>query len=129
MSSSDQPPKLSIIIPTLNEEECLANCLESIDIQAYTNDLEVIICDGDSSDTTLQIASKFPITIIHNARGRGLQMNAGARCARGKTLLFLHAETQLPPAAPKTPSSNQLKAGIPWGGLPTPFSPKLNQPR
>lgn len=97
-----QPPRhveVSIIIPTLNEAENLPGCLKSIHACSSWNTTEVIICDGGSSDETTYIAAQFSATIIHSPQGRARQMNAGARCAKGNTLLFLHADTQLPPNA------------------------------
>jgi len=91
--------EVSIIIPTLNEAENLPTCLKSIQQCDAFNTAEVIICDGGSSDGTVNIAARFPATVVHAPRGRARQMNAGARCARGTTLLFLHADTQLRPNA------------------------------
>jgi rSAM/selenodomain-associated transferase 2 len=91
--------EVSIIIPTLNEAANLPTCLKSIQQCDALNTAEVIICDGGSSDETLNIAAQSSATVVHAPRGRSRQMNAGARCARGTTLLFLHADTQLPPNA------------------------------
>ena len=103
MSLPNPPPtrqlEVSIIIPTLNEAENLPACLKSIRQCDALSTAEVIICDGGSSDETLSIAAQFQATVVHAPRGRARQMNAGARCARGTTLLFLHADTQLPPNA------------------------------
>lgn len=103
MSLPNPPPTrplgVSIIIPTLNEAGNLPTCLKSIQQCDFLNTAEVIICDGGSSDKTLNIAAQFQATVVHGPQGRARQMNAGARCARGTTLLFLHADTQLPPNA------------------------------
>jgi len=95
MTRADRPA-LSIVVPTLNESGNLRTCLSSID---YQGKLEVILCDGGSSDETLEIASEFPVVIVTSKAGRAAQMNAGARCARGDILLFLHADTALPKKA------------------------------
>ena len=60
---------------------------------------EVIVVDGGSSDDTVRIAQGLADRVIHAPRGRALQMNAGARAASGDVLLFLHADTRLPPGA------------------------------
>ena len=59
-------------------------------------EFEVIVCDGGSADATVETARQCGLRVIEAPRGRGPQMNAGARLARGETLLFLHADTRLP---------------------------------
>ena len=85
---------LSIIIPTLNEEDGLAGLLSSVLKKPQT---EVIVVDGGSSDATCQIAEQAGAKVICCGKGRGRQMNAGAALARGEVLLFLHADSRLPP--------------------------------
>jgi rSAM/selenodomain-associated transferase 2 len=59
--------------------------------------LETIVVDGGSSDGTAEAAARFPrVRWIDGPRGRGQQMNAGARAARGDVLLFLHSDTHPP---------------------------------
>ncbi len=60
---------------------------------------EVIVCDGGSSDATPRIAGALCDRLLTAPRGRASQMNAGARQASGEALLFLHADTRLPPEA------------------------------
>lgn len=86
-------PDVSIIIPVLNESENLERCLASL---PHHSNIEVIISDGGSTDNSIQIARQFPVQIVHAERGRSRQMNTAARVATGQTLLFLHADTQLP---------------------------------
>src|SRR5262245_59561899 len=59
-------------------------------------EFEVIVCDGGSVDETVEIARECELRVITAPRGRGRQMNAGARAAKGDALLFLHADTRLP---------------------------------
>jgi len=85
---------LSIIIPTLNEENYLPILLDSIRNQGF-KDLEIIIADAGSEDKTIEIAKGFGCKIIKGglpARGR----NEGAKVARGNLFLFLDADTILP---------------------------------
>jgi rSAM/selenodomain-associated transferase 2 len=82
---------LSIIIPTLNEESCLAETLRSLRGQSP---VQIIVADGGSSDGTCHIASDADV-LVRGQRGRGAQMNAGARRATGDVLLFLHADCRL----------------------------------
>ena len=88
---------ISIIIPTLNEERALPATLAALQTQGMEH--ETLVCDGGSQDDTLRIAATAGARCLTAPRGRGAQMNAGARQARGEWLLFLHADTLLPPGA------------------------------
>ncbi|UCF36862.1 MAG: TIGR04283 family arsenosugar biosynthesis glycosyltransferase [Acidobacteriota bacterium] len=88
-------PEISVIIPTLNEEDNLGATLQSC---LTDNPHEVIVVDGGSQDRTRDIARGFPISLYESSPGRARQMNAGAAAARGTHLLFLHADTLLPAA-------------------------------
>lgn len=85
---------LSVIIPTLNEAEQLPALLDDLAAQADVA-LEIIVGDGGSSDRTGEIAAERGIRVVSAGRGRGRQMNAAARQARGEQLLFLHADSRL----------------------------------
>jgi rSAM/selenodomain-associated transferase 2 len=87
-------PSVSVIIPTLNEEESIGATLESI--ARIKGELEVIVADGGSVDRTVEIARQFGARVIASQRGRGTQMHNGAQAARGQTFLFLHADTRAP---------------------------------
>lgn len=86
--------KLSVIIPTLNEATVLERTLAPL--QAYRDQLEIIVVDGGSTDATRKIAAPLADKVISSPSGRARQMNAGADIATGKTMLFLHADTLLP---------------------------------
>jgi len=93
--------KISIIVPTLNEEQALPATLQNI--ADCAPGCEVIVVDGGSADHTRQIVEQFkdiPIRWLSAPKGRGSQMNAGAAHATGDVLLFLHADTHLPPQTP-----------------------------
>lgn len=93
----NNPPKISIIIPVLNEEEALDHLLPYLQRQAANfKHLEVIVSDGGSSDNTISVAKKYDVSWIRSAKGRANQMNAGAKNATGQILYFLHADS-LPP--------------------------------
>jgi rSAM/selenodomain-associated transferase 2 len=59
----------------------------------------VIVVDGGSEDGTAALAAGLCDRVVVAARGRAAQMNAGARMAKGEVLVFLHADTRLPPLA------------------------------
>jgi rSAM/selenodomain-associated transferase 2 len=82
---------VSIIIPTLNEEGCLAGTLRELRRQKPR---EIIVADGGSTDATRAAAAEAD-RFVPAPRGRGLQMNAGAAGACGDILLFLHADCTL----------------------------------
>lgn len=93
------PPTVSIIIPALNEEKMIAATMAAL--RRLDGDFEVILVDGGSHDRTRELAAaalaQHPQSqILESPRGRGPQMNAGARAAHGDVLLFLHADTLLP---------------------------------
>ncbi len=87
-------PKLSVIIPALNEEKLLPYLLESIKNQENI-DLEIIVADNNSEDKTREIAKSFGAKVVEGglpAKAR----NNGAKAAKGEILLFLDADVVLP---------------------------------
>ncbi|HET6569641.1 MAG TPA: TIGR04283 family arsenosugar biosynthesis glycosyltransferase [Rhodothermales bacterium] len=85
---------ISVVIPTLNEEEHVARTIASV--RAQEGPFEIVVADGGSTDQTCRIASQTA-RVVTGSRGRAAQMNAGASAASGDVLLFLHADTLLPP--------------------------------
>jgi rSAM/selenodomain-associated transferase 2 len=77
--------------------------------------VEVIVVDGGSSDGTAERARMLADRVIAAARGRSLQMNAGATAARGDVLLFLHADTQLPENADRLVLDGLAVSDRVWG--------------
>lgn len=89
--------RISIIIPTLNEARIIADLAR--ELAALASCAEVIVADGGSLDVTVATARACGLLVTQAPRGRGTQMNAGARLATGEVLLFLHADTRLPTEA------------------------------
>jgi rSAM/selenodomain-associated transferase 2 len=87
------PPKISIIIPVLNDAQRLS---ETLTIQTAATNVELIVVDGGSQDDTISIAQTAGVKLLHSPPGRAIQMNQGAAISAGDILLFLHADTQLP---------------------------------
>ena len=85
---------ISVVIPTFDEETSLPATIRSC---REAGECEVIVADGGSRDGTVEVARRLADRVVAAPGGRALQMNAGASSARGDVLLFLHADTLLPP--------------------------------
>ena len=83
-------PALSVVIPALNEEKRIGEAVRSVRGLA-----EVLVVDGGSGDATADAARRAGARVIHSPRGRGVQLDRGAREAQGDWLVFLHADTRL----------------------------------
>ncbi len=88
--------KISVIIPALNEAKGILPCLHSVKNQP--GEFELLVIDGGSVDGTVE-AVRPHARLVHSERGRAAQMNSGARHSTGEVLLFLHADSHLPPGA------------------------------
>jgi len=88
-------PLVSVIIPALNEEDYLPNCLKSIKSQTYKN-IEIIVADNFSADKTQEIAAEFGARTI-KVEGKNLPhvRNEGAKIAKGEILFFIDADSIL----------------------------------
>ena len=93
MSTVPKTSNISVIIPTLNEEINLGATLDPL--QNITG-LEIIVADGGSSDSTINIAEAAGARVVTSRASRGFQQNSGAATATGEIFLFLHADTLLP---------------------------------
>jgi rSAM/selenodomain-associated transferase 2 len=96
LQTSLTPMRISIVMPVLNEEETIAATLAAL--ERFKPD-ELTIVDGGSADRTIEVCNRSGVTVLSSPRGRGTQMNHGARQATGDVLLFLHADTRLPDSA------------------------------
>lgn len=85
---------ISIVVPTLDEEHAITETLRALREPGVA---EVIVVDGGSRDRTAALARPLADRVVTSARGRGRQLNAGARLAKGGVLLFVHADSR-PPA-------------------------------
>lgn len=89
---------LSVVVPVLDEARRIGEHLAALRGVAGID--EIVVVDGGSRDETVAIARRVPgVRVLTASRGRGVQLNAGARAARGDVLLFLHADAALPPDA------------------------------
>jgi rSAM/selenodomain-associated transferase 2 len=89
---------ISIIVPVFNESTALPALLERL-LPFLQQGCEVLFVDGGSVDGSAALMEAAGFRVVHSQQGRARQMNAGAARAKGEVLLFLHADTELPPAA------------------------------
>ncbi|HRF01361.1 MAG TPA: TIGR04283 family arsenosugar biosynthesis glycosyltransferase [Pirellulaceae bacterium] len=89
----ESPDRLSIIVPTRNEEASIRGTVESLTADSRC---EAIVVDGGSEDGTARAARDAGARVIEMAGPRSRRLNAGAAVATGSTLLFLHADCRLP---------------------------------
>ena len=86
--------QISIIVPVFNEA-ALIRAISSAPCERAP-EAEIIVADGGSSDGTDRLAAGFCDRLVESERGRGKQMNTGARAARGEILWFVHVDAKLP---------------------------------
>jgi rSAM/selenodomain-associated transferase 2 len=106
--------RLSIIMPVLDEGQAIVRTLDAL-AEMRALGVEVVVVDGGSSDATVQRARLRADHVLAAPRGRAAQMNAGAEKASGDVLLFLHADTRLPPEAERLVLDGLARSGRAWG--------------
>src|SRR6266571_5939715 len=86
--------QFSIIVPVFNEALLIRPFLKQLRERAP--EAEIIVADGGSSDSTVDLATGFCDQLVRSEPNRAIQMNAGARAARGDILWFVHVDAELP---------------------------------
>lgn len=94
--NTDTAAFCSIIIPVLNEAPLINGIIDHLHSLEGDEVKEIIIVDGDPEGLTLKAISHDDVRQLKSSRGRWIQMNEGAKNAKGNMLLFLHADTELP---------------------------------
>jgi rSAM/selenodomain-associated transferase 2 len=104
-------PLVSVVVPTLDEATTVRNALDHL--AALDGRFEVIVVDGGSHDGTPEIAAGHPSApvVLRVGGGRAQQVNAGAAAAHGDPIVFLHADTRLPPAAYRALTTSSADGG------------------
>ena len=102
--------RIAAIVPALDEEQGLRHCLLELVGRAD----EVVVVDGGSRDATLARALECGARAISAQRGRAGQMNAGAMQCQADVLVFVHADTRMPPGW-REAIERALQAGARWG--------------
>lgn len=88
---------ISVIVPAFNEERFISRCIHSLLKQKFAPNYEIIVVDNNSTDKTVEIASRFDIKIIKEKRQSvGYAKNAGAGVALGDILVFVDADCITP---------------------------------
>ncbi len=113
MTVTARKPRLSIVMPVLNEAAGIVGTLAAL-APLRARGVEVIVVDGASHDDTVALATPWVDSVTTFPGGRARQMNAGAARATGEVLLFLHADTQLPPGADEL-VLEALRGNAGWG--------------
>lgn len=121
MTAASPGAPLAVIIPTLDEARQLPAAVQSA--RAGRN-IEVIVADGGSSDGTAGLARQLGAHAIVTPPGRARQMNAAAAMAAGEILLFLHADTRLPPGFDALVRQALARPGVAAGA----FSLRIDAP-
>ena len=96
--------KISVVIPAYNEEKNIADTIQAVLAQDY-NDFEVIVVNNASKDKTAEVASKFPVNLVHEQR-KGLlwARECGRVNAKGDLIVNIDADC--------LPDSNWLSNGV-----------------
>jgi rSAM/selenodomain-associated transferase 2 len=90
--------RISVVIPTYNEEENIARLVDDLRRYGGSQLAEIIVADAPSLDATTQRAREAGARVVVSDRpGRAAQMNAGARLATGDVLYFVHADVRINP--------------------------------
>ncbi|HEX7511931.1 MAG TPA: glycosyltransferase, partial [Candidatus Methylomirabilis sp.] len=88
---------VSVIIPVFHEESTINSAIRALRTHQPVGLCEIIVVDGSPGGETLAALEDEGVKRVLSSKGRGCQMNEGARHATGEILLFLHADTTLPP--------------------------------
>ena len=91
--------RISVIIPVYCEEAIINRTIEAVRRLGGGETAEIVVVDGETEGETLATIRDTAVRKVSSEKGRGRQMNRGAAVAAGDVLLFLHADTVLPPAA------------------------------
>ena len=101
------------IIPTLNEEKHVAQCIAELKKQSVA---QIIIADGGSDDRTIEIARELEVEIVNSQRGRGHQLQAAIDHTDCDLIWMIHADC-IPPTMAVQAIGQSVTAGARWGAF------------
>ncbi len=104
--------QLSVVVPILNEEPQLPELFQHLSPLSHH---QIIFVDGGSDDQSTRLVQQAGFSLVQSEKGRARQMNAGAAMATGDIVLFLHADTRLPPSAEQLIIESMYNTGKVWG--------------
>jgi glycosyltransferase involved in cell wall biosynthesis len=96
LTTKSEPPKVSVIITTKNEERNIQSCIQSIKAQTYPN-IELIVVDNFSKDKTVGLAQKLGAKVYLKGNERSAQRNYGVNVASGEFVIYIDADMILSP--------------------------------
>lgn len=114
MAAPSADPELSVIVPARNEAAGITAALAPLQPWRERG-TEVLVVDGGSTDATEEVAAPWADRVLSSPTGRARQMNGGAAQARGRILLFLHADTELPRYGDRALVASLARTGKHWG--------------
>ena len=109
--------RLAVVVPVLDEASAITGTLQAL-APLRERGAVVVVADGGSRDHTAELARPWADAVVTAPRGRARQMNAGARAdaaATADVLLFLHADTRLPPDADRLVLQALTESSHHWG--------------
>lgn len=86
---------VSVIIPTLNSESTIEECLRSIYSTRNAPPFEVIVVDAESTDNTIELAKKYPVKLLFSDKPQSRQRNVGINHATGDIIAFTDSDCQV----------------------------------
>ncbi len=118
---SELPERIAVLVPVLNEADRIGALLGLLCAMDFA---EIIIADGGSTDGTQRIVQTFAVArLINCERGRGTQIAAAARAATCPLIVIVHADTVLPPDAPRLIRDTLNSTGVAAGCFRLRFEP------
>ena len=115
------PARISIVIPALNEEGCIARTLERLQAMRQRGH-ELIVVDGGSTDNTVTVSTALADRLVRAPRGRASQMRAGAAVANGTVIWLLHADSLPVDGADRLILGCLSRPAVQWGRFNIEFS-------
>lgn len=112
---------ISVIIPTLNEENIIESTLRNLRVLIQNTPHEIIVSDGGSRDRTVTIAERFAL-VVKSEKGKAIQLNKGAKRATGDILFFVQSDAKLPEGALDVIETKIYTQGYDGGGFSNVFS-------